>query len=676
MDDSGRIGGGDGGAIAAAVAAVPGLAPARARDLAALLACLHAECPRATTVLGGSLAAGATGARPDVDLFLILPSRLAALRALRSRRLRRRLEALRLGVDAELVVLWEALVRRGRTAVYGRLLTGDRTLADAIARSPAPPPANLAATSHLFLVQSLLEPDRAEWLLAKALATAFRGWVRARDPARTMADLFAPEATRAELARRGAMLAPADRDLIGAALACLAGEPAGWDVAAVRPRALRLLTELGDGDGERRLRRCVRHMRTRRRFGAAPWPLRDPTRVYTAAVRDLVAAAAEEAGRRPSEHGAAGAARPGAEQNESALARAERGLVRLLGARPDGTASERVLFVARALEAYGRDYPHKILLPAPPPVAAPATPATVSFVVPCRNGADTLPGLLDGLAALEAPAGYTLETIVVDNGSTDGSAAIAAARGATVVREPTPGASAARNAGTARARGATVVFLDADARPLDRGFAHHLLRALARPGVGLVGAAVECAAAAGPLGRADHMVSFFNWQPTQLAERRHFHPSVALAARRAVLDSTGGFDEALLSFHDFDFCRRARERGWALHFEPAARVAHVPRRGLAAVVRHSFRWGWNTRRVYAAHDPARRWLFLDRPLLFALNVPWHVANRVWVTCKRWFWRRPLDTVLLFPLLVLLLTAWGAGVARGAYVWLTTESSDN
>jgi GT2 family glycosyltransferase len=170
------------------------------------------------------------------------------------------------------------------------------------------------------------------------------------------------------------------------------------------------------------------------------------------------------------------------------------------------------------------------------------------------------------------------------------------------------------------------------------------------------------------------MVCFFNWQATQPGERRHFHPSAALAVRRAAWEATGGFDPEILAFHDFDFCRRARELGYALVFEPAACVRHVPRDGWRAIVVHSFRWGWNTRRVYAPHDPVHRWRFLDRPLLFALNVPGHVANRVWLIAKRWFWRRPVDTVLLSPVLVLLLGAWGAGVARGGYAWIAGARS--
>jgi glycosyltransferase involved in cell wall biosynthesis len=639
------------------------LTPALAHDLDALVACLRQASPAVTVVLGGSLAAGTAGVRPDIDLFAILPTRRDVLRVLRTPALARALAELPLSADAEVVVLWADLVRRGRTAVCGRLLTGDGTLADAIARSPAPPSPNVVATAHVFLVESLLDPERAARLVAKAVVTGFRAWLRRRDHGWTSAALFSLASTRTALADTGAALDPPARALVDEALAQLAGARPPWESEDARGRAVGFLDRLGDGGRERLVRRWLRHAATRRRAGVWPFQAIDPTRAFVRAARAVVRAAAPTAA-------------PGA------LATAASQVARLTGRCPHGPDAVQVHLLARALVAYGRDYPHKLLIPAAPPVPAPAAvlprfaptaaaaPAVVSLVIPCRDSADTLPGLLASIARQTPPEGWELETIVVDNGSRDDSAPVAAAGGAIVLHEPTPGASAARNTGMRRARGAVVIFLDADTRLCGRTFVHEILRALAAaPAAGLVGAAIECADGAGALGRADHMVCFFNWQATQPAEARHFHPSAALAATRAVLDATGGFDEALLSFHDFDFCRRARAQGFELYFEPAARVAHVPRRTWGTVVRHSFRWGWNSRRVYAPYDPAWRWWFLERPWLFALNVPFHVANRVWLTLKRWWWRRPLDTVTLAPVLAVLLCAWGAGVAAGGRRWI-------
>lgn len=47
-------------------------------------------------------------------------------------------------------------------------------------------------------------------------------------------------------------------------------------------------------------------------------------------------------------------------------------------------------------------------------------------------------------------------------------------------------------------------------------------------------------------------------------------------ARRSAWDALGGFDEAYFMYaEDVDLCRRAKEAGWRVGFEPAARVVHV-----------------------------------------------------------------------------------------------------
>jgi N-acetylglucosaminyl-diphospho-decaprenol L-rhamnosyltransferase len=49
----------------------------------------------------------------------------------------------------------------------------------------------------------------------------------------------------------------------------------------------------------------------------------------------------------------------------------------------------------------------------------------------------------------------------------------------------------------------------------------------------------------------------------------------ALLIRKECLEDLGGFDERFfLYYEDVDFCRRARERGWAVCYEPALRVTH------------------------------------------------------------------------------------------------------
>ena len=90
--------------------------------------------------------------------------------------------------------------------------------------------------------------------------------------------------------------------------------------------------------------------------------------------------------------------------------------------------------------------------------------SNVSIIIPARNEAVNLPGLLASLAASTVMPG---EVIVVDDGSTDDTAAIAASFGVTVVVAPPPpigwvGKTWACHLGAQRARLPVLLFLDAD----------------------------------------------------------------------------------------------------------------------------------------------------------------------------------------------------------------------
>lgn len=220
----------------------------------------------------------------------------------------------------------------------------------------------------------------------------------------------------------------------------------------------------------------------------------------------------------------------------------------------------------------------------------------LSTIVVSYNSAEYLRRCLATLT--ETPS--DMEIILVDNASTDGSPEM--------VRNDFPGVhlvegggnigfGAACNRGAARASGEFFLLLNSDVE-LRPDAIETLINALkARPIVG-----VACPELLAPGGGVLQMSwgwdpivvgEFFQWcfSPQALARspfRRkrvahlqrtgRFVPyacGAAMLVRRAVFEELGGMDEEfVLYFEDADFCRRARERGWTIFFEPGAKAIH------------------------------------------------------------------------------------------------------
>ena len=213
--------------------------------------------------------------------------------------------------------------------------------------------------------------------------------------------------------------------------------------------------------------------------------------------------------------------------------------------------------------------------------------------------------LLACLRALHADAraaGVAIETVVVDNDSRDGTSGALAAEfpGARLVaNRENLGYARAVNQGLAATRApfALVLNPDCEVRPgALRALLDHLA---ARPRTGIVGprilnpdGSLEYSARAFP----DSLTFLFNRYSllTRLFPRNRFsrryllsdwdHASVrevdwvsgaCLLARRAAVEQVGGMDEAFFMFNeDVDWCRRMRQAGWAVSYEPAAVVVH------------------------------------------------------------------------------------------------------
>ncbi len=248
----------------------------------------------------------------------------------------------------------------------------------------------------------------------------------------------------------------------------------------------------------------------------------------------------------------------------------------------------------------------------------------LSVVIAVRNRPEGIRRAIEGVLRGTVPR-ERFELIVVDNGSTDGTAAVAAAAGARVIDEAVPNRCRARNRGADAAAGKWLAFIDSDCVP-EPGWLDALLHATeeaqAHPRRALIAGPVLPAR---PASTVEAYIAKRRWvdQEKFLAPGRRFSPPFAatanLAVRREVYLALGGLDPELATAgEDADFCWRAAEAGWELHFEPAAALVHHHRATLGGLWRQSFDYGIGNAELFARWK--NRW-----------------GARAWIEPRRYAW---------------------------------------
>lgn len=194
--------------------------------------------------------------------------------------------------------------------------------------------------------------------------------------------------------------------------------------------------------------------------------------------------------------------------------------------------------------------------------------ATVSAVVPAY---DAGPFIDECLSSITAQRGdFTLEVIVVDDGSGDDTAMRARRHGATVIRQSNRGPAAARNAGVAAAAGEFVAFLDADDLwPADK-LARQLDVLARHPDAALVFGDCRQFDAAGPRPQTQFEsagLGIAAWGTGETLPDAHarllednFITTGSVIARRATLLDAGGFAEDLRLVEDLELWLRLSRR--------------------------------------------------------------------------------------------------------------------
>jgi GT2 family glycosyltransferase len=265
-------------------------------------------------------------------------------------------------------------------------------------------------------------------------------------------------------------------------------------------------------------------------------------------------------------------------------------------------------------------------------IAAPLDAPLLSLIVCTRNRGGRLDAFFEAMGRVRARSSW--ELVIVDNGSTDDTARRLAALATsletpvTIVTEPRPGLGRARNAGMRAAHGALLAFTDDDCYPaID--YVDRVVEAFAKPDRGFIGGRILLYDA------DDHPITIrtddtpiaippSSIVPTGLVQGAN------MAFRREVLDTIGGFDDALgpgtpFCNDDVDAVARASAAGFAGSYVPEPVVHH----------HHGRRDAGDIAALWRSYDHGRGAYYAK--CIFDLPLRWKIA-RYWcqsVGVQKW-----------------------------------------
>jgi GT2 family glycosyltransferase len=217
----------------------------------------------------------------------------------------------------------------------------------------------------------------------------------------------------------------------------------------------------------------------------------------------------------------------------------------------------------------------------------------ISVVIPVRNGEQSLPALLESLAA-QTLERSRFEVVVVDNASTDRTAEVARSHGAIVVHEPKPNRSGARNAGARAARADLFAFTDADCEA-DPGWLEALRSCHDRAPLVAGDVKVSTGQPPNPVERFESLWRFGqeHWVKDGWAATAN------LFVRREAFEAVGGFDTGWRHIgEDVDFCLRAARAGFSLGWCGEAVVSHYAEDELWSMLKRAFFHGYSVNQAW------------------------------------------------------------------------------
>lgn len=273
----------------------------------------------------------------------------------------------------------------------------------------------------------------------------------------------------------------------------------------------------------------------------------------------------------------------------------------------------------------------------------------LSVVIPCLNGARTLPELFDALA--DQTLDEEWEIVVADNGSKDGTLEVIER-----YRERLPqlrvvdasakrGQSFAINTGAQASRGEWLAFCDAD-DVVGAGWLSAVASALARHEL-ISYAQDEARLNPSWLQESRERIFSYSLPKTWFPPFAPFTGAGCMAMHRAVFEELGGFDEQM-PLEDLDFCLKAHLQGRELVLAPEAVLHYRYRQTYGGIFRQAYAYGLGVAAVQRRYKQPgerypkqRRWLFTGwRPMLWRLPRAFRRAHRAKIVWQLgWQWGR-------------------------------------
>ena len=243
----------------------------------------------------------------------------------------------------------------------------------------------------------------------------------------------------------------------------------------------------------------------------------------------------------------------------------------------------------------------------------------VSVVIPCRDVALYVVGVLDAIRAQDAAVD---EVIIVDGGCVDATMDVVRRFGAShpdfplrVVAAHNANIPAALNAGISASQADVIIRMDSHCRP-EADYIRRCLQALDETNAAVVGgvwqispggpgrvAAAIARAVAHPMGAGD---AAYRIGTGRRIERRRVDTVPFGGFRRSHWQQIGGYNEQLSANEDYEFNYRTRQSGGEVVLDPAIRCEYFARATLATLARQYFRYGWWKGRMLREHPRSLR----------------------------------------------------------------------